>query len=543
MTQAAEIKEITRNIGILPVNMGSAKLQKSEHTFVHYYDLNPLYRELEKLDNQHTFLNETLKNILKFEHDFQNYNNIITFTRNAIIDKINNIKAHAVNKNRIKRGLVDGLGTVVKVITGNLDANDGKRIDEIIKHLQHNENNIKNQINLGYSVTTQIIKSFNDTLRNIEHNELILKSRIMQLHIVMKGEIELQNTLVAKDLFNQLYILYNTILNIFERIETSVSFCKLNVADPSIIKPDELFSELQKIAVHYNQQLPFELSIENIIDFESITKIHCKIELTKIDYFISIPINYEHEFDLYQLYSLPTQYESEYATIIPNTKFLLKSKNSKDIWPLNHECVKTIKHYQCPNYYVTSNKAECEKDILQFGSSSRCKYTTLGISENHLELLPMINQYLAVFPHREEIKIHCKQGSEMKSLVGIFLISQGSCVIYFRNKEIIYQDHTLGSPTLIASQDTQIKYRNFTGGKIHLHKLNLQEIPVLQQIPDIGTWTPTFYSPSLWTIVLYAVIIGTTGFLALKVIKKRRRSAPLSSPIDIDLQLPGGARI
>lgn len=542
MGQATKTKNITNNLGILPINLGPAKLQKTEHTFVHYYDLNPLYREFEKLNIQYQFLKLGLKNISTYERDFENYNKILNYIQNEIVDKINNIKFHALSKKRNKRGLIDGLGTIVKTISGNLDAKDGERIDNILKYLQDSNKQIKNQLKYGYSLTTQTIKKFNDTLRSIEHNESTLKSRIMQLVLVLKGEIDHQNVLYTKDLFNQLIILYNTILNIFQNIENSISFCKLKILHSDIIRPNDLFSELQKISTHYGQQLPFELKIENIIDFESVIKVNCRIEPTRISYFLSIPINYEHDFELFYLNSIPTKHESEYVTIIPDVKYLLKSKNENKIWPLDHLCTQGIRYYQCASHLLTSQRAECEKGILQDGSNNKCQFTTLTINQNHLELLPLINQYLAVFPTQEEIKLQCEHETETKNLIGIYLIKQQNCDLFFRNQRISYQEFTLGSPTVISSRELKLQKSNFTGFQIKLKNLNLQDIPVAQQVP-LDTEIPNIYVPSIWTITLYISFIGISGYIILRWTKKRKLQPQLEEPREETFRLPGDAKI
>ena len=50
---------------------------------------------------------------------------------------------------RTKRGLINGLGSIFKSISGNLDYADGERYDKLIQELQNNQinlvNNIKNQ--------------------------------------------------------------------------------------------------------------------------------------------------------------------------------------------------------------------------------------------------------------------------------------------------------------------------------------------------------------------------------------------------------------
>nr|XP_034839327.1 uncharacterized protein LOC117995420 [Maniola hyperantus] len=61
-----------------------------------------------------------------------------------LLGKLSNLMNH---NNRKKRELIDGLGTVIKFITGNTDANDLKHIQKSIKLLQNNEISIYQNIN------------------------------------------------------------------------------------------------------------------------------------------------------------------------------------------------------------------------------------------------------------------------------------------------------------------------------------------------------------------------------------------------------------
>lgn len=495
-------------------------MQKSDHTFVHYYDLKPLFIELKNLNKQYENLQISVKNNQsKFQHEFDNYDKIINYIQQTINDKINNFNIYTNDKNREKRGLIDGLGSIIKIITGNLDENDGKRINAILNHVQQNQNNFNEQLKLSYSLNNNIIKNFNDTIKDIEHNELLLKSRILQSGEILKGEIEHQHILFTKDLFNQLIILYNTIFNILQDIENSITFCKLATLHPSIIKSKQLFQEIKRISLHYNEQLPFELKIENILYFESILKIHCKIEKSKIIYFLSIPINYEHEFEIYLLNSIPTKQESKYITIIPNAKYLLKSKSDNKIWPLNQLCTQGISYYQCPGYLITNQEIKCEQQILIHGNSSECQYTNINIIDNHLEIVQEINQYLAVFPKQEEIEVRCKQSTEIKALQGIYLIEDENCKIIFRTNEIKFLESTLGTPILIGKQNMEMKTIKFSNLEIDLKKLNLHEVPIIHQMP-IDT-SIDMVTPSLWTIILYFILIGIFVYVVLKWTKQK----------------------
>jgi hypothetical protein len=160
--------------------------------------------------------------------------------------------------------------------------------------------------------------------------------------------------------------------------------------------------ELFRISEHYENQLPFEPSIKNILDLESLLKVNCKIETNQIIYFISIPINFENDFELYYLQSLPTVHESEFVTIIPNVKYFLKFNN--EIKPLKDMCAKS-RIYQCQNEFIDHNNPSCEEEILLHRNTSLCHYTKLNIKKSHIEVIPEINQYLGIFPSEEKITV------------------------------------------------------------------------------------------------------------------------------------------
>lgn len=501
--------------------MGPARLQKNEHTFVHYYDLQPLYDEYSKLNIQYNELRLSYSNNSIFSRELDNYNKIVKYSQTLVLNKINNIKIH--NRTRIaKRGLLNGVGSIIKSLTGNLDASDGEKIYGILNHVQNNENNLQNQLKFQYSLNHQLISNFNKTIQDIQHNEVMLKSKIIQLSRFIENGATHQDVLFAKDLFNQLSILYNAILNTLQDVENSITFCKLNTLHPSIIKSHDLFLEIQRISSHYGITLPFEVNYENILDFESILKIHCKIDSDKITYFLSIPIYSEIEFDLFYMLPIPTKHKSEYLTIIPNAKFILKAKNSNLFKPLSDKCTQG-KWYHCPNKLQVNYRAPCEEDILLYRNSSRCHLTQLEINENHIETVPEINQYLAVFPKEENIEAQCEKSIETRTLMGVFLIKRDSCKLHFRGQKLIFQETSYGKPLVVNSINFKTRNHYNPTFKIELRKLNLKELPINPIIPIEDKSINNYHIPSLWTVILYILLATSISYLYIRR-KKNKRS-------------------
>ena len=106
----------------------------------------------------------------------------------------------------------------------------------------------------------------------------MLTLKRMQPYVINKEKNKNNDILFVKDIFNQLIILFNLVFSTIQDIENSVTFCKLNTLYSSVIKSQDLFLEIQKIASHYKNTLPFEVKYENILDFEYLIKINCKID-------------------------------------------------------------------------------------------------------------------------------------------------------------------------------------------------------------------------------------------------------------------------
>jgi len=507
---------------MLPINLGRARVQFSEHTFIHYYDLEPLVKEVSKLNSQHNGLIAALGNKV---HLVDNYLKISVFLRKNINSKLfylnHTLKAPKLHRNR--RGLINGIGSIIKGITGNMDSQDERKIFKILDHLKVNQNNLQSQLNMQYSVSNGLIDNFNRSIESIKHNEDLLATRITQLKATVDANSRNVEALHYKDLFNQLIILYNNILSVLKDIEDSLTFCKLRTLHPSIIKSVDLFSEISKISDHYKNQLPFEVNYENIINFESSIKINCKVEKMVIIYFLELPIDLEENFELYHMLPIPTRFESAYRTIIPKAAYVLKSESNK-VRPLSDICTGTTV-FQCPNHLLLSYDLLCEEEILSRRSSTNCEYAIVHVNQSYYEMIPEINQYLLIFPEAKPVTTQCNGESDTKQLKGIYLLKDEKCSTTIGKQEISYSDKTYGSAMVIAHETLQIKEYQNSNITIDLTDYKLQDIslPHVQKlIPNkIQTYKEDYkyHLPSVWTIVLYLTI---TAIISVKCWRKKQ---------------------
>lgn len=105
----------------------------------------------------------------------------------------------------------------------------------------------KHKIYLSIRVNKDLIEQLNKQIENIRFNEEVLKSRLLQMETYVKIQMKWEHALATKDIFNQLIDLSINLIEILNEIETSLSFCNLNLIHSSIIHPNDLQDILKQI--------------------------------------------------------------------------------------------------------------------------------------------------------------------------------------------------------------------------------------------------------------------------------------------------------
>lgn len=75
------------------------------------------------------------------------------------------------SSNRAKRGLINGLGSVVKAITGNLDNEDAVKYEQQISELRNKVNSIHNQQGKSLILAENTINEFEKQMSKISENK------------------------------------------------------------------------------------------------------------------------------------------------------------------------------------------------------------------------------------------------------------------------------------------------------------------------------------------------------------------------------------
>lgn len=404
---------------------------------------------------------------------------------------------------------------MIKLITGNLDNQDGERLDKIMQSLLNNQNGLQAQLDLQYTINHNAIQKYEETIKNIEHNENLLKSKLLKLSFIVEKVNDIPNTLYVKELCNQFIILYNTILNVFQEIENSLTFCRLKTFHPSIIRPRELISELEKLKKTFKNQLTFKA--DSLTDLQKVIEVDCRVDKNDVVYFLSYPLNFEEKFDMYYLLPIPSFENNSYKTILTSTKYFLKSQTS--LKPLKTPCTYTSS-YQCSfKNLKNKNLDSCEQGILQEENTDNCKYLSLDVKENYIELIPEINQYLVVFPFTESIRFETDNEVEIKEFQGIYLIEKPEGKIIFRNEILAFHSITGGKPIILPDLNLKPKVDVFKGLELKVKDLEFNNINLNQLTPreHIDSTDPSKF---LWYLLSSCTFLISSFTLILVIFKK-----------------------
>lgn len=247
--------------------------------------------------------------------------------RRSTIDKLtNNLHQQLLNKitqisnlinkfnYRTKRALVNILGKAIKFITGNLDEDDLKNINENLDHLYKNQNSELIRINKLTSLANHLTKRYDEDFKiltqNIQNTENYLNSvrEAEEIRIILQNEIYQSEILLSK----------------LQMIERTISMSWTETPNLELMTANELI-EIHKYLtkIYADQQL---LPFDNVHLFKILQMTRLVVIGTNqaITFLLKIPILKPTLANYSQIYPLPNHQD---IAIIPPKRFLVKINN------------------------------------------------------------------------------------------------------------------------------------------------------------------------------------------------------------------------
>lgn len=546
---------------MLPIKLGNAQNIINHWSIIRTFDIQPLQSGLQYIKQKHIVLKDTMQNSTygdTYTYELNNYQNLLKYHLNEAEKLMSQIIPS--EETRKRRGLVNGLGTIWKSITGNLDQEDAERYNQAIEQLSTSQNNLKLMMEEQISLTEEAITKFSSTLQTIINNQFQLDTQLQQATEKM-NQLEIKSDNTDNVLTIQMFLMQMisgtiAIKEILETLVNAITFAKLNTVHPSIIESIDLLNELNKIAsLESKPHLPFDISHEKIYVYENIANVKSYYTPMQLVFIIEIPLTESDSYDYYHLYSIPIKHSNNsFHTIIPRQKYLIL--NERYFCTTNVPCQEASSaEYLCSpqSTQEVNHDSPCEVQLLKFSHKyENCIQHPVQMKYSKIQKI-IGNQWILVFPRETVINKQCLHDRSKVALEGVYVVEiPDNCQIEIDQQIIrsysnpIKKMMHLDLPE-IKMEDMKLKKEANPMTAIKLDPINLDELhPIIHQMQHANEVLKKIEIPkihmslSIWTIILYVILVIVVFLFlchyrtAVKAMMSRSKSR--TPPADIHLE-------
>lgn len=534
-----KVLPLNNTIGIHYQKEGSIKIANEKWKLIVYKDLELLEKAFDhnqQILSQIESLFSSSAQLSTFAIPIRPQINLLNTIIKRINFKLNEIKLETPQ--REKRGLINGLGSIWKSITGNLDSSDGEFYNNCIDKLERDDREIQNLLKDQIQVTTSTIRNFNYTIRKLQIDEETLNQDLVQIENEIQKLNDYQYSLLAhiKTLTICEQILESLVLieNELSDILNSIAFAHLKVLHPSIIKPDELIEQLVKIPaslVHNN--LPLKANQENLSKLITLMKVQAFQTTKRLIFILEIPLVEFQKYSLLHVFALPTRdpRTSLFHAIIPLTKFVALSENSRNYIPMSSidDCDELDEETNlCYNKIpqAIDTNAACEVKILvKFELSDTCQPSIFAIEDYNIQKL-QTNQWLIVTARKMPLTTTCPNSNPATIIIpsNSIIQLQPRCSAYFGTTQLYAASDDSSNVTdkLLIPDVPYDCCEHLPEAKelpplkpLKINKLNLDELKVaehkLNQYQErLNSIMNEPFASKHWSVFTYVIVIAVT---------------------------------
>lgn len=345
----------------------------------------------------------------------------VEYIRNETLEKLREL----IPSKRYKRGLINPLGSLIKIITGNLDHEDAVRYDEIISNIQTREQAISNK----FTVISEMLDHFLNSTETIDENTKKINARIKLIENLVKDLTEKENHSIYMTfvfgLLNQFIVNFRTIYIKLSEIETALAFSKVSVLHKSVINSAELLDLLKHIGKYDN--LMYSVNEQNLMNIEESLSVKSYLKHNEITFIIEVPLIDNVTYNYYKLYSLPMSNDSSNYTyiVIPEFPYLLVE--GVRYRPIEQPCQEiTAKEYLCSENKLVQNAEEtCIEQLMKYHHNpSRCSSRQVKSENLKIERIAP-NSWIVYSKYYKIISKTCDNDDTKERIRGTYIITIG----------------------------------------------------------------------------------------------------------------------
>lgn len=521
--QEVVITPLESNPGILPFKLGKAKLVDYEHSFIHIIDLDNIGESIRTIIKQKDHMDKLEDKFKEVEFD----NHIYYYKRQYLSDNIDNIIGmyNGLTNKRVKRGLINELGSLIKRISGNLDYNDAVRYDSAINSLVKNQHVIRNKINKDISINKQALHEINMTFSGLIENQKHIQNSINMLNnISAKYDIHYRKRLYLDSIYLELNNNILTITKFLTNLENMLAFTKIGICHHEIVSVSNIQSMIDILSSSYNSDRLVPIRPNEVREYYDLIKTGSYFKENTIVIVLKVPILNPLSYVLYKLYPVPT---THHTVLIPHKPYLAMNDNKYSY--IERECKHITDLDICTeDEKITSQTSDCIHHLIEHQDIlPTCNFVKIKSTMEILEQLDEAN-YLISLPSRTKLESRCHsdvftvyEGSILVNIpIGCSLLTP-TTKIYNKNNKI------KGSPVKLISLNLTLTIANDSASTLDIKDISLSKLHELQHLierEDLSTISKTDITASHIAVIIPIYLVVTLlilGIIYKKIIHKR----------------------
>lgn len=336
---------------------------------------------------------------------------------------------------RKRRGLIDGLGTIIKVITGNMDATDAKNIYSEVNAIRANQNVLKDNIRNQLQVVESTLAVFDNTTKIVQENEEALQKYITRVLDMLTTKFDRDTARQHTDeALTAIAVVVEALLIDIKELVGIINEVSSGKASSAVITPQKLAHYLSEALPHLPTGCHFPVAIHRreMTTLLQLTDTYAYSRDSIITVILEIPLIGPEKYSVSKVYPLPTRSSSNSSYFIDTTEDLVAiNRENQRFLQITESELKTCKrienNYICKPSHpsaLLSNAAPCE--VLTFAktngnNSIQCPKRAIELTHTVIITMRQPGKWLYIAPAEEPLSISCNK----KTIQHAALINSG----------------------------------------------------------------------------------------------------------------------
>jgi hypothetical protein len=455
--------------GLLPFNLGPTKLITHYHSFLQCFRLDDIDDKISLLRDQILTYESKLPNNTYSLYELQ-----IRYLNSKLESAMHQLKS--LEPNRSKRGLIDGLGSVIKGITGNLDHKDAIRYNKALSTLYTNQSNLASELNNHISIDKEWTTKASLIITQLVENQSLINQTLVT---IIDETSHTDYNLIKFAKFAQLLLIISEnvvdLLDELVKIENSLAFIHASTTHRSMISISILNKMLSRLREIYGKKYILDLEAREYYDV-----------IKPGSYFIDKQLIIVYRFpiislDLYDLYMLSITPNKFHQAYIPSYPFIATNHNS--FVYMETECPKFKTGYLCDEtfYHHVRTQADCTHQlILNQSLETTCNLTTIKLTKEAMEKIDD-QHYTISLPHLTRTRLTCER-EDYVELQGSYLVTLPlNCILRTPEFTIINKEDEVKGQPLKIMMIPEIENPAEKFPEIQLNSIDLRKLHGIQK--------------------------------------------------------------